>query len=441
MRSFTLAIGALLLTACGASSPSDLRHEFGKTRRVPLSALEPCRQEQAETPTIQAAQDYVSKLAHLIMNRNPQTFAGDYAPEKFCFTVLDLDIVNALAFANKRLIVFNQGMLEALPNDGHVAAVLAHELAHITMQHTGDYESETVTNDPRWQAHGQDAKEKLKRLERTQQDLESRKSALYVEHSALEAAMDATTSPSRQLRAELAKTYQTLLSELYSALGTKRSDSVAFLALATALQSPTPRLQLAPSLTKGDVSSAADFQILRDKVERYRTSRDAWLAQEEQEQPDLWTKYRAVVLEAATVAQRLADGITERERLTAQLNALRTEIIGDAAANWHEQEADEVGLEFHLRAGFAPLAYQGLFEVLHAIYQSGAASCAAQAESPERGAESHPDPCWRYYNAKALEMSGHSADYAPFLDTDLVTEIFPGELDALKKAFSQAKKR
>lgn len=66
-------------------------------------------------------------------------------------------------------------------------------------------------------------------------------------------------------------------------------------------------------------------------------------------------------------------------------------LLGDAGAihNWSEAEADAVGLDLFLNAGFDPAVLPDLFRRTKDIVPE---DCPTH---PERGQTSHPTPCWR----------------------------------------------
>jgi len=75
----------------------------------------------------------------------PQTFGG------YRFLILDSDEVNALA-APGGIVFITRGMLRACENEDQLAAVLAHEVAHIQARH-----GVALIKDSRWKKFGTDA--------------------------------------------------------------------------------------------------------------------------------------------------------------------------------------------------------------------------------------------------------------------------------------------
>ena len=77
-----------------------------------------------------AANDYLNTLgqALALSSDKPETFGG------YHFLVMDTDEVNAFA-APGGLILISRGMLRCCKNEDEVAAVLAHEIGHVQLEH------------------------------------------------------------------------------------------------------------------------------------------------------------------------------------------------------------------------------------------------------------------------------------------------------------------
>src|SRR5690606_20423390 len=97
--------------------------------------------------------------AEYIMAANPATFTDVYDPRKFCYDVSPSLELNAYAAAST--ITVNIGTLKGAFHDAEIAAVLSHELAHITMQHGDTVHPKLGTN------------EVFKRLNQELEDLET----------------------------------------------------------------------------------------------------------------------------------------------------------------------------------------------------------------------------------------------------------------------------
>tara|TARA_B100001094_G_C18144643_1_gene779947 strand:+ start:477 stop:1649 length:1173 start_codon:yes stop_codon:yes gene_type:complete len=84
---------------------------------------------------------------------------------------------------------------------------------------------------------------------------------------------------------------------------------------------------------------------------------------------------------------------------------LEEKILGpDIAANWKEQEADELSYEIYLRAGYEPSEMSKIFERYSPIRKSN------NPDDCERGRKRHPNFCWRIMNFKR-EYEKHKEAY------------------------------
>lgn len=133
-----LCFVSLCASACkfGSEPASDVKHELGQTSVTPTQALTDCSKEpDRDSARFPIATAYIKKIAHHIMSANPSTFSGAFSADKFCFRIADDKEFNAYAFPSSGAVTFHTSTLASLTSDGNVAAIMAHELAHITMQH------------------------------------------------------------------------------------------------------------------------------------------------------------------------------------------------------------------------------------------------------------------------------------------------------------------
>ncbi len=105
--------------------PSE-EHYIGRTVAAQIVAM-----PQYKLSTDQAVLDYVNRVGLGISMTNDgvrQTFAG------YHFAVLDTDEVNALACPGGTIFI-SKGLLSKAASEDEVAAILAHEIAHVTLRH------------------------------------------------------------------------------------------------------------------------------------------------------------------------------------------------------------------------------------------------------------------------------------------------------------------
>ncbi len=76
-----------------------------------------------------------------------------------------------------------------------------------------------------------------------------------------------------------------------------------------------------------------------------------------------------------------------------------------------ETEADEVGFEFYLRAGYRADQFD---RMLAQLIEGEDRNCLARLHpdhEPAKGNQTHPHPCWRVWNIRYSEWSAHQIDY------------------------------
>lgn len=133
--------GARILSLVGLSAPKEV---FDATNSLFKAAKDYTREEEYYLGRSVAAKifsiypasknqeqiDYLNKigLALAYHSAYPDTFGG------YHFMILDTDQVNALS-APGGFVFVTRGLLEKMPNEDALAAVLAHEIAHVGLQH------------------------------------------------------------------------------------------------------------------------------------------------------------------------------------------------------------------------------------------------------------------------------------------------------------------
>ena len=87
--------------------------------------------KQARFVDDQAVLDYVNQLGNKILKPlGPQPF-------EYRFYILENDVPNAFAIPGGYIFI-NSGLIEALGQEGELAATLAHEIAHVTLRHISE---------------------------------------------------------------------------------------------------------------------------------------------------------------------------------------------------------------------------------------------------------------------------------------------------------------
>jgi hypothetical protein len=281
---------AVSIVACGAPSAMDsgVNHSWGETTRGT-----PPEGRSAQCPTFDATHPDIARLnslAEKITNANPETFRGKLQLSQLCIGInAAWNHLDARTQPEVKTILFSNPMVLVAQNDDELAAVLSHELAHITLQHQGFGEAPPrVAADPIFS------------------DLKIRGQALQTEVAAL------------------------------AKQGGREQDI---------------------------------FRL----SEQY--------------------------------------GLLQRQ-MNERIDAVYGE--ANAHANWFEQEADEVGGEFFVRAGFKTNSYLSMLWRTSSASTEDYQRCQGLIENallknspvrPERGGKVHPTTCWRAFHLKVDEWS------------------------------------
>jgi predicted SprT family Zn-dependent metalloprotease len=384
--------GFSLLIACQPATPqsSSLDHTLGQTTRA-RSALSPCTGDDPSDPVI----GYMQMLVNELVTANSGTFQGLFDPSHFCLKLKQDDEINGLAYINNGEIHLTKGLIRAAESDADIAAVLAHELAHITMDHRYEREHEKVLT-------GSKVNELQAQLTAKQDEYRLQKANYYSELIAI-------------IQKDL--TFLDKLANLKSSPWLKYS-----IADMRGLLSATE-----PSLLQ-KAGLIDDLNNVRGQLDYEEDDKTTM------ESDKTWISLRTILSRSDQELKPIQDSLADLNR---KLNELpRDELIGDgpgAAKNWKEQEADEVGYEFYLRAGFRPDRFTQIHNILMAQSRSDS-ECEALLSSgqlPARGFASHPSSCWRIHNINQRETMAHAEAYKPYMNNAKVS-VADGKLEEIQ---------
>lgn len=456
---------AFALFACRQkTSASMVKHDFGETSR-PATNLAPCK--ESSEPQLKPAVAYLRKIATYIADADPKTFSGPYALEHFCFAVTNDETINAYAKANTREITFNIGTIRKAEHDAEIAGIMAHELAHVTMQNA-------ITVHPALPKNAE-----WNRLNKEFADMRTKTRSIYsAVYKARQANIDARKDLLDHRIASLPETlkiernnfkenYCTVITLLSSLRENQKTSTQAntnsnsnspiddFWSRAFKARQkiaaiyPLDKNEDPPitgSLCEQGESAANPQSTPKTSMTEMSTEITALEVTAENLRNKIETAYgEKFMLSLATldsiaadIRQKTADLRAPEEALQDKIAALVTQILGKGtAANWTEQEADEVGFEFYLRAGLSPAYFNWIEEVgSNAITKDCRKQLteirAGGANIPDRGSNTHPSACWRMYDIMIYEAKKHANDYAPLLAKACKIDLFPGELLGLK---------
>jgi hypothetical protein len=279
------------MAACGRErddSSSRVLHTWGEVVRGHAPS------GKADCPTDGSGlASRLRNLAETLAQSNPGIFINGLALSSFCFVVDTADTnASASSSADTKTVVFSSKLIATAQSDAQLSAVVAHELAHITLQHAGAGE-------------------------------------------------------------------------------------------------------VSPRVLKTETGEAMNAQLraLQEDIKRL-------------------VHAGAPVSEIFAVSARYGE-------ILSKLNELTDRIYGEENAhyNWLEQEADEVGAEFYVRAGYGISDFADMLWASHGQSSRDVTECkvliqgALEGSSvrPHRGTASHPTPCWRAFHLLVDEFGSHGA--------------------------------
>jgi len=339
-------------------------------------------------------QDLVLKITNQELESGlTLTFADAMQSENFCISAsAKPNVINAFAQPNQRRIVLEAGLLLAAKNDAEVVAVLSHELAHVLMSHNGKLPKEA-------------------------------------------AQIILNNENSLQPAVQICKADLRVYDGLTHAYDTLSKDQVSVVKYAKAIA----QLLLRRFMTLTNKSFVEDFSQCRMQVAMLPliTSINKAIEKSGKKNKD-WAKFYARV-QKKTMSPELRKAINTVTKTTEQIE----DFLGygkNSLVNWQEQEADEVGFELYLRAGYKPDSYPWLHKMILSKNATNIETCLNKINQnirPNREFATHPSSCFRLYDAIKSEPHTHRHDYHQWLKNNNMTTLLPGRLAALKEALSK----
>ena len=132
------AVLLVVSTACAfpTRSGSQVKHIWGETTRGAPLAGAPAQCPNSDPQTQQVTR--LRQIAERIAQSNGDTFQGALDMSQMCIGVnATWSNIDARTQPEVKTVMFSPSMLMIAQNDDELAAVLSHELAHVTLQHAG----------------------------------------------------------------------------------------------------------------------------------------------------------------------------------------------------------------------------------------------------------------------------------------------------------------
>ena len=416
-----VAIGATI--HCKHVGASDVKHEFG---RVAIAELPLDCEQRPTLPQHKYFLDYTRDILKFVLDKNRERLPSNYSSEKFCIEIKPIAYPNASAHSSGKLDI-NVGIIAATANDAQFASMISHELAHILNYHQAK------------------AKPDLSEHKEYVETIESMKKL----HPLVEKFRDelAHMSSMEQVVAPLGAEARIEFSN-YRTIFAAYLDGMAGDELP---QSPDNLLSLVrdESLDKAFLNSRQNFSNREywPKVTLLAMVRDSRMALMKLiSDPATRARFNA---EEEKTFTNIVRGISVRAELDQLRRTKREYEVSfkgpEVANNWIEQEADEIGLEIYLRAGFAVPEMTNFFSNLRQLNEGrkteGEALVGDEVSRLSedgggcfRGEGAHPALCWRIEDVRT-ELKKHEAEYKNIIADPGAITIFPGRLDEIRRSY------
>lgn len=377
-----------------SNADSELKHTFGKTsvpRKDPPSS---CKSSGEDTPEGR----YAKALVDYITSKNPETFSGNLDRKYICIQIIKTDDLNASMDPASGTMRFFKRILHSLPgleSDAAKAATVAHELAHFSMSH------HLSNRDSAPPGYDRSKEQKLKA------ELDQAKKKLD------EATFAQINDFFRQSNNEVSRAIQAVTTN------TQFASKVRAMSFPKDLIAAHKNFINKPNLDNGE-SLLLEIDTWLVEADKFSGKSGSAIS------PDQAKLIKSVLARRETIREPNADLSRKLGEAHQKLDTHRLPIL-----QFQEQEADEVGFEFYIRAGFDPDIYaQSFIHLAKAVRPSYECDeMTPLSPEPSRYREGvsfnkiHPDICWRYWDTKYVERRKHAADYRPFIAKNRIVNL------------------
>ncbi len=448
-------ISAFWIVGCSASGPqqSAIKHLESD---IPRSRSEAEWGEDSGGPdNCKLAEeycDYMSGLFKTLVSSNLDVFQGSNDIIHYNVGTSNLDWENAYADPESGNIVFFKGIYRDTDVDAHVVSVMAHEASHILMRHDLFYfdDHPFLLGNSVWMAE----KTKVAVADLTREDrlaaLQEKLDKLVSQRDSVVQKIADFISPiiaklPKQLRERILANNQ-IRTEAHAAIRELRESAKIF------PQGPE-RAALLGKLEyyqRRATQAAEDNAFAETKLIEADSALNAAVMKALDQYlggflGGLWKKLQSDIVSAN---EEIKSVNAEGQAAHDDLERLGSQLLGFdyRPENWAEAEADQVGLELYLKAGFKASEFSHVYlqfiaepDTRKACQDSLDRALAGEdVPMPERGRESHPFDCWRAFNTRLTEIKLHKSRFDPLLSNATKTEVFPGKLQAIKDELPSA---
>lgn len=403
-----LVVGVAFCAACTAlRPPENVDQPLPSKHLVTKPPLDWNACQPESEPRNPEARGYLEEIFQRLTEANPEIFAGPYAPEKFCLAVRDQG--SPEAGPGTGWILFGLDWMLSLRSDAQVAFVLAHEAAHILLDHretTGA--SRQYPAEPEWDAYRDDPD--CQRHEAARQEQRDNEASL---RQAEYVRMDAMAQAGVEL-SPLLPSYRTLTLtpeqlNRFSAVEETNQDDFKY------LFSDSRFIPLMEEIIAEGKNSATAL------VRKYQ---ELWGVKIEQPRLEISR------LEALS-AQLRAKTEAIREQAVERVDACERELA--SLTDW---EADALAFALLIRAGF-DARVQTLLAADRVTDPTFETTCAGVVQKASRASKDTDrfllhDACYRVYHLLLLEMEKYGELYAPYLQSPGTVDLPLGGLADLR---------
>ena len=369
--------------------------------------------------TLPKSTKYITTIFNHITAANPEVFRGDLDPAKFCLSVKEDQGINAVSSVKLRRIEFNTGILLAFKSDEGAAGVMAHELAHIVRRHSS-IASEVYPP-------GSRKREESINILLTEDSFDKQEQELFgIAYNQTSNFTEFNTESDRVMNliepVEKKEEYRALLARAVDSATRVKEQHLQYWENYLSKSGeryifgsdyPPAPLAVIPDWLVEESSIAADIERNIADMKVYRAQAFAVVEGAGLNNELSGLKSLVDLIEVELDKNRRI-AFDETQKTKSRLRGLKqlSSISDEDYWNGTERDADDIGQQYFLKAGFSRYGFEEVFAVLDrsesptdlfkkCVLDSG--------YSPTRGIVSHPTICWRLMYATGWGSSRQNA--------------------------------
>ncbi len=387
MKAIVIICLSLAIASCKFNTKSGLKHKLGQVQRSTGKLT--CKQEQVPVE-YSKTYNYSRAILEKIIDSNKDLIKGEYAnADNYCLQIIGSNTLNAMADYTGMIYVYF-GIFSLAANDAHFASVMAHEIAHVLNDHSFISTEHRDIDKSKMTPSDQISYDKLISAAK---EIDTNLHRYLVKNNE---KFEKYTTEIRKSQVKVSEDHSRSKFFYYNNLIIRIVDQISILNASEKTSTIKNGDELFYAVRQKNIILGLEA-IQAELI----TAREALMSS--------MTPYSmAALIEAEREYYKSTykhqENIYRRSVTQYSIYDIISKYLGhEVAANWTEQEADEVGFELYTKAGFAIAPIKETFEHMKRAQANQNLTQMKHEdklleEICKRGASSHPAVCWRIKN-------------------------------------------